>query len=386
METPIIHPADQASPSRQRPLFETEPESSRQQPLVLIPELFESSACLRYLGFKTATAEKVWSKWEQSPLDHKNHYSVLNDAIAHISSTDGDKDTNDCLDDGPWHELLTRIGVNDDFRKNLMAPDWQDLRILKSCKYWVKYFFNHRCDTLVEIYKFSRERCERPAHILEKLGRGPEASLWNLEKAKPGFKTLWVGESYNRTRGRALDDADWRVKCWRSLKSAGHEFWNKKALNFTSYRQHALDSIAWHKKNDPNACFFIVQVEIPDEAISNLGDWKMVGGSYGCTGGYFQDMTLHVPRLDCDHRVVLGRNGSHPDDYGGTRGPSQNGGAPCQDGYAAMESALCQHVVAHMDSNDFLEIERILDSNAEAAAEWDDEDDMYPIQEEGSEE
>jgi len=288
METPIIHPTDQASLADKgllyRPAqhpgfhwvhkkvlgpgslreFETEPESSRQQPLVLIPELLESSACLRYLGFKTATAEKVWSKWEQSTLDHKIHYSVLNDAIAHISSTDGDKDTNDCLDDGPWHELLTRIGVNDDFRKNLMAPDWQDLRILMSCKYWVKYFFNHRCDTLVEIYKLSCERCERPAHIMEKIGRGPEVSLWNLEEAKPGFKTLWVGESYNRTLGRALGDVDWRVKCWRSLKSAGHKFWNKKALSFTSYRQYALNSIAWHKKNDPNACFFIVQVEIPD--------------------------------------------------------------------------------------------------------------------------
>lgn len=204
METPILHPEDQAYLAGKLLLYrpgsqpgyplvdkgslcpgsrgecESESDPQNKYQLVLIPELFEFSACLRYLGLDAATAQKVWSKWEQSSPERKNHNSAQYDAIAHIVSTDGDKDT-DSRDDGPWHELLTRIGVNDDFRENVMDPRYKDIRMLRSCKYWAKYFFKHRCDTLVEMYKFSRERCERSCHIMEAIGQGPKTSVWSLE-------------------------------------------------------------------------------------------------------------------------------------------------------------------------------------------------------------
>ncbi|KAK7915077.1 hypothetical protein PG985_012780 [Apiospora marii] len=410
METPIILPEDQdflanknlLCRSKEYPGFlhvhkavlgpgslreyESEPAATRQRPLVLVPELFESSACLRYLGFKTATAEKVWNRWEQSDPDRKSYYSAKDDAIAHITSTDGDKDTYS-LEDSEWHELLTRIGVNNDFRRNLMDPRYKAIRMLKTCKQWVEYFFRHRCDTLIEIHKFSRERHVQPPHVMDTVGRGPETSVWSLQLAIPGFVTLWTGESYNRTRGRALDEADWKVNGWRNLKSSGHHWWTTKGLSFTTQRDLALHSIGWHKKNDRNAGFFLVQVQVPRETIRNITDDEREV-YLRCSEGYLQDTTIFCRRPqdgggEFDHgpleattatRSSTLESGTVADeadervDTRETRGPSPNISRHLYpNSYSVNESALDRHVVAHIDSNDFFEINRM----------WDIEDKIY---------
>lgn len=404
METPIIHPEDQDFLAENNLLcrsaeypgflhvhkamlgpgslreYETESYERRQYPLVLVPELFESSACLRYLGFKTETAQKVWSQWQQSSQDHKNLRSVRDDALSYIDRTVGKKEDTFSMDDGLWHELLTHIGVNDDFRRNLMDPRYKAVRTVETCKYWVKYFFAHRCDTLVEIYRFSRERHARHPDVMEIVGRGPAASVLSMEQAKPGFVTLWTGESYNGTRGHALDDVAWQVRSWAGLKSTGRDFWTTQGLSFTTYRELALCSIGWHKKNDQNAGFCLVQVQVPRDTMRVLPGAEESEVCLRWNGGYLHDTTLFcrppdgggglgydplaaaaAPRTSTEEGGAVA-DGDERGDGGETKGPSQNRRPLPPDSYSVSESALDRHVVAHIDSNDFFEIDRMWDT------------------------
>lgn len=196
---------------------------------------------------------------------------------------------------------------------------------------------------------------------------------------------LWTGESYNRTRGHALDDFNWKMNCWRSLKSSGHRFWKTRRLLFTSRRDTALHNIGWHKKNDPNAGFFIVQVQVPHEMISNLKDSEEKKRKIQpfCTGGYLQDTLLYTPRdgvkLNYEHLVALtrksgpdgGGTGDGHDDRaatGTTRRSCQTSRVPYRSCYSILGPTLDQHVVAHIDSKDLMEIERMRDSNDKAPA------------------
>ncbi|KAK8075318.1 hypothetical protein PG997_009981 [Apiospora hydei] len=286
-KTSIIDEDDQAALAKEQDLRRSpahpgyvmeKGRKAQYDPFVLIPEYFESSVCLRYLGLDDATAEKLWKEWdEDKDQERKDVESVQDDAVKHIKNTEPTKDM-DSSDDRHWHELLSKIGVNDDFRKNLMDPHYKDIRLTNTCKYWVKYFFEHRKHTLVEIQRFSRERSyDRSAgkHTADqKLGRGPKTSVWSMAQAeKTGTVTLWSAQTFHRHSGLALNPVSWKVNSWRCVgKTGARDFTIFGAAYFTPQRDVALHSLGWHKKNDPAAGYLLIRVVVPKVSITNMED------------------------------------------------------------------------------------------------------------------
>ncbi|KAK6859510.1 hypothetical protein PG995_003146 [Apiospora arundinis] len=243
---------------------------------VLIPEVFESSACLRYLGLSDAKAEQIWQQWDRANPAYKRYHSAKDVAIRHIRSAGGLTRDTDSLNDHHWHDLLSTIGVNPQFQRNLMLPHYKNIRITNTCKYWVEYFFNHRLNTLLEIRDYSYERITySPADMLRR-GMGPEASFcpWKDDQERSGFVTLWAGRSTNRNNGFELDWDAWKIKDWAGLRSEARDFTTggSQGVYFTTQRDVTLHDIAWHKTNDPNANFALFQVQVPKAELESLKD------------------------------------------------------------------------------------------------------------------
>ncbi|KAK8043479.1 hypothetical protein PG993_005909 [Apiospora rasikravindrae] len=369
-------------------------------PFVPIPEYFESSVCLRYLGLDDATADKLWKAWdEDEDQDREKYESVQDDAVKHISKTDHTKDT-DSADDRHWHDLLSRIGVNDDFRRNLMDPHYKDLRLTNTCKYWVKYFFDHRKHTLSEIHRFSRER-SKTAEV--RLGRGPKTCIWSMaQEEKPGHVTLWSAQAFHRHGALALNVVAWKVKDWRCLGKSGlsgaRDFTPLGVAYFTPQRDVALHSLGWHKKNDANAGYLLIRVVVPLSSIEGLEEgreriqmlstdphWQDVV-SYSrsrslCVGEGHDSQANAIRRALLIHGHMA--KGLDRTEIGSRDSPSapvvpqvssepylNHDGTPAvqyafrlfhQHFVSFAETALKQHEVAYVDSKDVAEIEQIWD-------------------------
>ncbi|KID74459.1 uncharacterized protein G6M90_00g084360 [Metarhizium brunneum] len=141
------------------------PEAEEADAYATIPDAIFSRETLNYLGFSTHMADTIWNGWVNWPLDGPGR--EVDAATGGLRVTFIDfiilrhvKKANNVYedDDFKWRQCLNACGMSDSVQNAIMDENFKEIRMSRSCVYWVTDTVQMRYAGLKEIQRASRER------------------------------------------------------------------------------------------------------------------------------------------------------------------------------------------------------------------------------------
>jgi hypothetical protein len=124
--------------------------------LIEAPVILHSMETLEILGFDRDTAQILMEKWDTMDPDvRKNTGDFFRMTQDWLDSRDH-FDAASPLDD--WDLALRKLGVNEQLRKAILKPGYDDIRLTQSALDWVKFGMTMRWEALEDGYEASRQR------------------------------------------------------------------------------------------------------------------------------------------------------------------------------------------------------------------------------------
>ncbi|KID86013.1 hypothetical protein MAJ_11191, partial [Metarhizium majus ARSEF 297] len=130
-----------------------------------VPDAIFSRETLNYLGFATHMADAIWNEWNNWPstgpgreIDDTNgglQVTFIDFIIlAHVQkANDAYED-----DDFKWRQCINECGMSASVQNAIMDENFKQIRMSRSCVYWVTDTIEMRYAGLEEIQRASRER------------------------------------------------------------------------------------------------------------------------------------------------------------------------------------------------------------------------------------
>lgn len=117
-----------------------------------VPFLRNSKAYFVWLGFNDSTAAQLYDQWTN--LHPGDPMTILDMAKFHVNRFE---DNAGGLQDD-WVSVMDHLGISQDLKTCIMAPDCEPMRISQSLRYWLIDTFNLRQRALNGISRKSVER------------------------------------------------------------------------------------------------------------------------------------------------------------------------------------------------------------------------------------
>ena len=109
----------------------SESSSSSSEASVEIPTFLESKEAMEFLGFTTEAAKGIYERFEKAS-QHIEGESILDYAKGRIRSV---PDVG-CLEDD-WNGAILAMGITETLCKQILDPEFTDLRLTQNARYWV---------------------------------------------------------------------------------------------------------------------------------------------------------------------------------------------------------------------------------------------------------
>lgn len=135
------------------------PEAAAAKAFVTIPSALISRATLCYLGFSELKVDEMWNEWSNWPgreIDINTgdlQGTFLAFILGHVKKENAYTD-----DDSEWRRCLDECGVSPSEQDKLMDPDFKEIRLSRSCVYWVTDTIEMRYAGLQDFQRASRQR------------------------------------------------------------------------------------------------------------------------------------------------------------------------------------------------------------------------------------
>lgn len=279
------------------------------QATVLIPDELESLETVKFLQFTDETANLIFEQYlndlEQNP-DRAHLMSTVRSYVGSIAGNATDVDGDDA-----WVSLFQRIGMTRLFQRNVMDPDFGDMRAMGSLKEWVLEAAAMRFEFLRSLSHIittpARGVKKQVSHMSldGKLAPGPYPTIptrssslkgpavGNFNAPAPGtkpqepstriegYKTFYKGSTLPRLEAIFIQNGN-AVNFNNVLSSPPGNFSRLiGGLYLTKHEQVAWRYAQWAKKIvDGNVVpIGIMTVAIPDELLSSMAevvgdDWR----------------------------------------------------------------------------------------------------------------
>lgn len=117
------------------------------QATVIIPEVLDSVETLRFLEFNATTAETIWSDYEQRRQEFPHRADILNSARRHLEKSS----ENPLWEHDDWNGAMQRLGLSSNFQSRIMDPEFADMRLSGSLKYWIVQMLEDRYHFLLTL-------------------------------------------------------------------------------------------------------------------------------------------------------------------------------------------------------------------------------------------
>lgn len=128
----------------------------QQSSTIDVPAELESIEAYEYIGFDGQTAHHLWSCYSNQKGDNKD--SFMDIARSHVR----DPRLPDVIAlEEDWVSLLRNLGINDKLQTAILLPEFSDLRVTRSCKYWVSMSMEWGFSTLSGLDDRLREELRR---------------------------------------------------------------------------------------------------------------------------------------------------------------------------------------------------------------------------------
>ena len=101
--------------------------SSSDESMVDIPTVLESYQTLRYIGFASGAATTIFETYTAEDQS----IELLEFAKGHVRSF---PDATAAMD---WSSAMDRMGINTDLRNLILDPEYEDVRLSQTARFWV---------------------------------------------------------------------------------------------------------------------------------------------------------------------------------------------------------------------------------------------------------
>ncbi|KAG5923203.1 hypothetical protein E4U42_005019 [Claviceps africana] len=288
-----------------------------------IPQVLDSFATIKYLGFTEEKASSLWSSWTRERQDYDRDLGIIpfiELIIGHVEPNHEDDAWTD--DDEEWYRFMASHGINQELQAAIMDPRFKEVRLRASCFYWIKDTLETRYLGLEDIQQASYER----VRALQRHRQRPEGSrsgqppvadepaptvtseaAAEAANAIPGFTTLFRGMSTARMDHlRSSGDSPVNALDFQKSHESGSDFVprNNVGIFFSVDREIAVLYALYAKRRhkDHSAC--LVQIRVPNSAIESLSHEQLQRIYWDPTGN---DKTWEKVVFNCRQRTTLPR-------------------------------------------------------------------------------
>ncbi|KAI9672190.1 MAG: hypothetical protein M1831_002004 [Alyxoria varia] len=290
-----------------------------------IPYSESSAAYFVWLGFTPHVAQKLHQDLTQSFNQGPEAPSTgLQIARSYVKRCKADADGSN--DD--WISAFRSIGISIELEKRMMDPEFDDVRVTATLKYWLIDTFGIRQRALEDIKIKSVERKDFRSKKRAKMGKqmqesedksAGESSKPQLEslaaepKIEPGHLLLWKGLDTKRTEN-LLDRNGHLMDLGPIVSDTPNDFCSQSAWYFTQSKHVAERYALWaaqrSSNKDSNVC--LVAMQVPNDLLSSLdiqkfrfphdcGHWQQT--VWTCRrGGWLPSSLAHIAHAD----VIIG--------------------------------------------------------------------------------
>lgn len=268
--------------------FDTEPQRT-----IDVPAELESIEAYEYIGFNRETSRHLWSCYANQKRDSKD--SFMDIARAHVRNHQF-PDVIALEED--WVSLLGDLGINDKLQTAILLPEFSDVRVTMTCKYWVSMSMEWGFSTLAELDDRLREELRRRkpgvgqqkaktptldppvSRKRSKEPTGPVLASASEDDAKPvttsaagfppkmdGYTMVWCACKLPLALGCCNDEED--QLCLDNLKFGQGDF-PKGVEYFTPQPETANRYATYYKHLQEDSEFATLQIAVPTKFIESL--------------------------------------------------------------------------------------------------------------------
>ncbi|KXG50745.1 uncharacterized protein PGRI_045120 [Penicillium griseofulvum] len=276
----------------QSPVWST----SSSESFVSIPEHLISLVTLEHLGYNSQTATRIWDHWTSwPPGEPKRESDDIYHGVPFIDVAEGyiRNFSDTCEDnDATWFHCMNQYGINTELQQAIMDPKFRHIRLIGTCKFWVRDTLKLRYRGLQAIQQTSRERdmasrreAPRPGLSRGSWQRSISDSLrmvpWlshetalsqaatNAATNAPGYTTLYKGIDQARVSGLFVDNSKVRFECLTSTPPS--DFSGRHADSyFAADREVAEYYACYVKRRSTCNAVVIIHITIPNSVIESL--------------------------------------------------------------------------------------------------------------------
>lgn len=119
-----------------------------------IPSELGSLAAFKYLGFGEEVAAWLLDRYKAADVETRERYEFTSWATIYIQDRENDADN--ILTD--WDNVMKAWGISEELRFALLDPEFDDIRLTATAKYWVIWAIGLRSAVLFEAFKASKKR------------------------------------------------------------------------------------------------------------------------------------------------------------------------------------------------------------------------------------
>lgn len=201
-----------------------------------IPIHLESPEALMFSGYNASTAHEIFQAWNENPYKSEIHGALDDFIISHIKETNLSPSCESTKDD--WWEGMQKLGLGEEMQRNIMHPEFNDIRATRPLKAWASYFVETNwlilCDMNNTLENHLEDLVSRRISSLRGGGGGdgPHVST-ELEWKIAGHTTLYRATTAQRLKAVYKDDGTIHLQKTMEDIVAGDFSWTDKGYYWT---------------------------------------------------------------------------------------------------------------------------------------------------------
>ncbi|KAI9736301.1 MAG: hypothetical protein M1834_001187 [Cirrosporium novae-zelandiae] len=253
------------------------------------PQTLESVETIIYMGYTEAKANEIWKAWLEVEASQAGgnefQWGFLEYVLPIEKRAENDNDAGEGLEEDDWDGMMKWLGVADELRSKIMDPEFVNVRLTESARFWVH-------DTMELRFLMLEERMEKEARGERGHSNQEHATTTPPATSSPqppcpappsGFTELWKSKSAYRIHR----DSNQKIPlvCLSSKTPSDFRGHMGTHLYLFAQKEVALNHQQYLRKRVPGSPTIMIRMLIPNRYIEihlrplvmEFGDlWKEV--------------------------------------------------------------------------------------------------------------
>ena len=282
----------QPSQARSATLHSDSSSAADSIPEIEVPEFLESAETYHFVGLTEDVAMMTWLGYRgyMEEFPDEGPYDFMDFALLHIEEADIE-DAGGSEDD--WEGCMRAMGVTPKLMAAIMMPEFNDIRLTKSAKWWVKDSMQIQFGALEDIQETSRtrQRMRLEQTKQRKAGATYTQGLASSEEGEagpsiasafeaplphtPGYTTLYKGVNRQKA-SEFLNDSDGTINMNAIVSAAPTDFHPfLPRLDFGLSRSVAAGYVNYMKHRADLSAVSIIAINVPNALISAFNPYVL---------------------------------------------------------------------------------------------------------------